>query len=76
VNDVANGQRRVKLVIFEGWCVGFRSRPEEEVREAWEEAVRKKESGDGQYNGRLGHVTLEDVMTVNEALKGYDAFTE
>jgi D-glycerate 3-kinase len=76
VNDVANGQRKVKLVIFEGWCVGFRSRPEEEVREVWEEAVRKKESEHSQYNGRLGHVKLEDVMAVNEALKGYDAFTE
>jgi D-glycerate 3-kinase len=36
--------------------------------------VRQKESGD--YNGRLGHVKLEDVKAVNDALKKYDVLTE
>ncbi|EEP77825.1 conserved hypothetical protein [Uncinocarpus reesii 1704] len=74
VNDVAQGQERVKVVIFEGWCVGFRALPEEDVRAAWEDAVEKKNKGG--YDGQLANIKLEDVLTVNEALKQYDALTE
>lgn len=70
----AEGQEKVKVVIFEGWCVGFRSWDEKTLREKWEAAVRQKERGD--YQGRLGHVKFEDVETVNDALKRYDALTE
>ncbi|KAL1954429.1 hypothetical protein VTO42DRAFT_1199 [Malbranchea cinnamomea] len=67
-------ENKVKVVIFEGWCVGFRARSEEELRAAWEEAVRKREEGG--YNGRLGYTKLEDVRVINEALREYDAFTD
>lgn len=68
------GEERVKVVIFEGWCVGFRARDERTLRERWEAAVRAKESGE--YDGRLGYVKYEDVKVVNEALKKYDVLTE
>jgi D-glycerate 3-kinase len=68
------GQDKVKVVIFEGWCVGFRAWDDQTLRTKWEAAVRQKESGD--YNGRLGHVKLEDVKAVNDALKKYDILTE
>lgn len=70
----AEGQDKVKVVIFEGWCVGFRACDEKTLREKWEAAVRQKESGD--YQGRLGHVRYNDVLTVNESLKQYDTLTE
>jgi len=70
----AKGQEKVKVVIFEGWCVGFRALDEKTLREKWEAAVRQKESGN--YQGRLGHVKFEDVQTVNDALKRYDVLTE
>ncbi|KAK2811554.1 hypothetical protein FQN49_008453 [Arthroderma sp. PD_2] len=73
VNDTQNGQPLVKVVIFEGWCVGFRQRPDAEIRADWEDAVNRRSDGD--YDGRLGHVKLEDVMAVNHALREYDAFT-
>lgn len=76
VNDVEHGQKPVKVVIFEGWCVGFRARPEAEIRLAWEEAVRTREADSENYHGRLAYVKLEDLLTVNDALKAYDAFTE
>lgn len=73
------GEEKVKVVIFEGWCVGFRAWDEEVLRGKWEDAVRLREAataGQGEYKGRLGYVGLEDVRTVNEALRGYDVITE
>ncbi|KAJ5389490.1 uncharacterized protein N7496_000558 [Penicillium cataractarum] len=70
----SDGQKKVKVVIFEGWCVGFRAWDDETLRAKWEDAVRQKETGD--YQGRLGHVKFEDVKTVNDALKQYDALTD
>ena len=69
-----DGQEKVKVVIFEGWCVGFRARGEKGVRRVWEDAVAEKEKGG--YDGRLGYIRFEDVRFVDEMLKGYDAFTE
>lgn len=68
------GKQKIKVVIFEGWCVGFRPRDDATLRAKWEAAVRQKEAGD--YQGRLGHVKFEDVQTVNESLKRYNALTE
>jgi D-glycerate 3-kinase len=76
VNDLTQGQEKVRVVIFEGWCVGFRSRPEQEVRTLWEDAVRRRKEEDGNYEGRLGYVSFEDVKVVNEALREYDVFIE
>lgn len=74
--EVVNGecQTKVKVVIFEGWCVGFRAWDDQTLRAKWEDAVRQRESGD--YQGRLGHVKFEDVKTVNDALNQYDVLTE
>lgn len=68
------GERRVGVVIFEGWCVGFRAWSDDTLRKMWENAVRRKEEGN--YDGRLGHVRFEDVRAVNEALREYDALTD
>lgn len=68
------GERRVGVVIFEGWCVGFRAWSDDTLRELWEGAVKRKQEGN--YSGRLGHVRFEDVRAVNEALREYDALTE
>ena len=74
--DGDGGERegKIKVVIFEGWCVGFRALDEETLRRNWEDAVRLKE--EGEYVGRLGHSRLEDVRFVNDALRGYDILTE
>lgn len=68
------GEKKIKIVIFEGWCVGFRAWDDETLRAKWEAAVQQKETGN--YQGRLGHVKLEDVQAVNDALKQYDTLTE
>ncbi|CAG8006267.1 unnamed protein product [Penicillium salamii] len=70
---VNEDEPKVKVVIFEGWCVGFRAWDDQTLRAKWEAAVKQKESGD--YNGRLGHVQYEDVKAVNDALRQYDVLT-
>ncbi|OOQ88332.1 putative Uridine/cytidine kinase [Penicillium brasilianum] len=70
----SEGQKKVKVVIFEGWCVGFRAWDDQTLCTKWEDAVRQRENGG--YQGRLGHVKFEDIKTVNDALKQYDVLTD
>lgn len=74
INDDSSRQK-VEVVIFEGWCVGFRSLSEEELRRKWEQAKAAAE-GDSAYKGQLGKLHFESVQFVNAALKEYDALTE
>ncbi|OIW28374.1 P-loop containing nucleoside triphosphate hydrolase protein [Coniochaeta ligniaria NRRL 30616] len=59
------GQNPVKVVIFEGWCVGFRSLAPEEVERKWRGESRT-----------LHKHELEHLLFVNEMLKGYDVITD
>ena len=68
-----NDSAKTEVVIFEGWCVGFRALPQEELQRRWRDACKKRDSGS--YEGRLGWVRLEDVEFVNENLRGYDELT-
>ena len=68
------GEDRVKIVVFEGWCVGFRALGKEGVRTKWEVAVERKDRGD--YRGRLGYLELEHLEFVDNALGAYDELTE
>lgn len=66
----------IKVVIFEGWCVGFRPLGDDELKRKWEDAVQQREKDEKKYDGRLGYVKLEDVQAINDALRGYDKLTE
>jgi D-glycerate 3-kinase len=68
------GQNNVRVVLFEGWSVGFRPLSEHDLEQRWERAVMAREAG--RYAGRLGHHTLENVAEVNNALKEYNQITE
>lgn len=69
-----HGEEPIEVVIFEGWCVGFRSLEAMELQRKWEQAVAEKEQVG--YQGRLGFHCLENLTFVNEALKRYDILTE
>ncbi|KAL4997502.1 P-loop containing nucleoside triphosphate hydrolase protein [Aspergillus recurvatus] len=69
------GQEQIKVLIFEGWSVGFRAWDDDVLRQKWEDAVKRKEQ-DREYKGRLGYVEFADVRKVNEALRGYDVLTD
>lgn len=67
-------EESIEVVIFEGWCVGFRALEAEDLRTRWEQAVVRKE--EVEYRGRLGFNRLEDLEFVNDALRRYDVLTE
>lgn len=73
---VVNGvsEERIRVIILEGWCVGFRALEDQELRNKWEKAEIQRKGGD--YQGRLGWNRFEDVKFVNEALRGYDSLTK
>ncbi|KAF3919461.1 hypothetical protein ABW21_db0204345 [Orbilia brochopaga] len=58
----------VDVVIFEGWCVGFRAIADKEVEAKWKSS---KEIG----VGVIGRHGLEDLLWINEQLRGYDVLT-
>lgn len=78
--EVVNNNRQekdaIKVVIFEGWCVGFRPLDDDELKRKWEDAVQQREKDEKNYDGRLGYVKLEDVQAINDALRRYDKLTE
>ncbi|ANB11699.1 Tda10p [Sugiyamaella lignohabitans] len=49
------------IVLFEGWCVGFRQLPESVVEQIWKAST-----------GPLSHHSLDHVKFVNRALAQYD----
>lgn len=71
IND---GSRSIEVVLFEGWCVGFRALSDEDLETKWKLAkVAAEKPG---YEGRLGKLSLENVKFVNDELKKYDAMTD
>lgn len=68
------GQRIVRVVVFEGWSVGFRPLGEPLLKLKWQQALMARETG--HYLGRLGHVPLESVAQINSVLREYDPITE
>ena len=69
-----SGQPMIKVVIFEGWCVGFRPLDSIELKRRWDVAVALVEQGD--YRGRLGYTRLEDIEFINNALKAHEQLTD
>ena len=71
---INTGKDWIEIVLFEGWCVGFRALPEDELEKKWKEARQSAERPG--YEGRLGLLEFENVKFVNDALRAYDAMTE
>jgi len=73
----------VRVVLFEGWSVGFRPLSREALEAKHSAAVlaaRQTSSSDPSqshppYRGRLGHNSLKSVAAINTALQAYDQLT-
>ena len=68
------GDTKIKIVILEGWCVGFRPLPAEELERKWTEAVKQRDADS--YLGRLAWNKLGDLDFVNKALAEYEVLTQ
>ena len=64
----------VKVIVFEGWCTGFRALDNQTLRHKWEEA-RYSARKNRDYRGRLGHTDWDSIVQVNEYLRAYDILT-
>ena len=69
-------EKPIEVVIFEGWCVGFRSLSHRDVEKKWTHAREEGSKVAGQVDSRLARQELENVMFVNDALRQYDELTE
>jgi D-glycerate 3-kinase len=79
----------VRVVLFEGWSVGFRPLDPKTLQSTHSSAVSALQNNEVStktttttktpsptpYRGRLGHNTLESVTAINDALKSYDELT-
>jgi D-glycerate 3-kinase len=67
----------VRVVLFEGWCVGFRPLSPDLLNEKHATAVQamKAASSGNPYLGRLGLNTISSITTINDALVQYDQIT-
>ena len=64
-----NGEGTIKVVLFEGWCVGFQPLDDKVLERKWTKAVEEK--GKGNYSGRLGWNSLASVKAINDSLELY-----
>lgn len=59
----------IKVIILEGWMVGFKALTDEEVKAKWEEAKKDERS-------TLGKNKLEDLLFINNKLREYECLWE
>ena len=65
-------QQQLKIVIFEGWCVGFQPLTASELESKHSKAVEARNAANGgKYHGRLGHNSLQSVTAINDSLRQY-----
>lgn len=67
-------EKPIEVVVFEGWCVGFRPLTNGYLEKKWREA--KEEAEKDTYEGQLGRLDFESIELVNDALRQYDDLTE
>lgn len=70
------GSPPVEVVVFEGWCVGFRALSDAQVEEKWKAAKADFERQGNDYKGQLGKQKLSSAQFVNSSLRKYDALTD
>lgn len=73
------GDAPIDVVIFEGWCVGFRPLANAEIEQKWRHAVEADTqllNSGKPPSGRLGSNSLESALFVNNALRSYDELTD
>ena len=71
----AEGSPPIEVIVFEGWCVGFRALSDEQVETKWKAAKDDFEKNGDAYQGQLGKQKLSSALFVNSCLREYDSLT-
>ncbi|KAH7053185.1 P-loop containing nucleoside triphosphate hydrolase protein [Macrophomina phaseolina] len=66
----------IEVVVFEGWCVGFRALSDAELERKWAEAKARAAQDGAGYDGQLARHELAHLKFVNDKLREYDALTD
>ncbi|KAI9640712.1 hypothetical protein NHQ30_011021 [Ciborinia camelliae] len=74
VNDASRNQRAVQIILFEGWCVGFRALPAAAIALAHEASLALPQTCTTPTT--LRDHALSSLLFVNEKLKAYDVMTD
>ena len=72
----AKGSSPVEVIVFEGWCVGFRALSDSEFERKWTAARNEFQRNGDEYSGQLGKLELESALFLNSKLREYDALTD
>jgi D-glycerate 3-kinase len=72
----AEGSAPIEVVVFEGWCVGFRALSDEQLEEKWKAAKAEFEKNGDAYKRQLGKQKISSAQFVNTSLREYDALTD
>lgn len=70
----APNEPKIRIVLLEGWCIGFKALSDGELRRRWENA--RAQEATGVYGGRLAFASLCNLSVVNAALRPYDEITK
>ncbi|KAB8303220.1 hypothetical protein EYC80_004667 [Monilinia laxa] len=73
VNDPSQNQQPIQIILFEGWCVGFRSLPPLAIASAHQASLARPPTSTT-YTTLRDH-PLSSLLFVNEKLKAYDVIT-
>ncbi|ESZ90763.1 hypothetical protein SBOR_8855 [Sclerotinia borealis F-4128] len=74
VNDTAQNQRPIQIILFEGWCVGFRSLSLSSIAHAHQASLALPPTSTT-YTTLRDH-PLSSLLFINEKLREYDVITD
>ena len=69
--NTPSDENQVKVVLFEGWSVGFQPLTSSELQTKHTRATAALQSNNSNYQGRLAHNTLSSITTINSSLQAY-----
>lgn len=69
------GTPKLKVIIFEGWCVGFRALEDAEVEIQWRASAELHKT-DPNFVSTLWQHDLAHLVFVNSQLRSYDTITD
>ncbi|APA05505.1 hypothetical protein SS1G_09946 [Sclerotinia sclerotiorum 1980 UF-70] len=73
VNNTAQNQKPIQIIIFEGWCVGFRSLPPTTISEKHQQSLSLP--ANSKIYTTLRDHPLSSLHFINQKLQAYDTLT-